>query len=195
MTTMATIQAKPLKINGFSMRKSCGRDLVERVERICQSRGGLLTYTKARRMKRGIVDECCSKKCADHHIYAYCSNNKPEWRSNESHLMSSSIETPVQLTDLGVSELQMPEAQALIRNLDSDNAIKSIDATSTVAPKLFISDHRYRNILVNGNIDSITLNRFLSTLQHNTNDFEVGTIPPEYQIPPIIPSRTRIIHV
>lgn len=194
MATMATIQSKPLKIGGFSIRKSCGRDLVERVENICQSRGGLLTYTKARRMKRGIVDECCSKKCADHHIYAYCSNNKPEFKSSESHSMSSSMETPIQLTDLEMSESKMPEAQALIRTMDSDNAIESIDATSTVTPKLSIS-HRYSNILVNRKIDSITLDRFLSTLQHNTNDFEVGTIPPEYQLPPIIPSRTRIIHV
>lgn len=194
MTIITTMQAKPLKIKGFT-RKSCGRDLVERVEHICQSRGGHMTYTKARRIRRGIVNECCANECTDHHIYAYCSNSKSDVKSTESNSMSS--ETPYQLNvDLEAFESRIPEPQALTRTMDNENSIEQTTqhiTTTTTSTEIPTTDHHY-DVEVNKHFDSITLNRLLSSLPYNPNEFEVGTLPPEYRLAPFIPSRTRIMY-
>lgn len=183
--------AQPVKARpGNTIRKSCGRDLVERVDRICQSRGGHMTYTKARRVRRGIVNECCTNKCADHHIYAYCSNGKQDGQSGDS---DSLLETPVLTGDLDVAESRVPALYAL----DMQNAIQPI-TESTVEKVTLEPDQRYHdyansNVYVNSNVDSEYVNQLIKKLPRNSNDFQVGTVPPEYRISRYIPSRVRII--
>ncbi|XP_055303455.1 uncharacterized protein LOC129569076 [Sitodiplosis mosellana] len=173
--------AQPVKVNGsedggFGMRKSCGRELVARVDRICQSRGGHMTYTRARRVRRGIVNECCMNKCADHHIYAYCSNDKPERKPSDS---DSLLKTPV-----------VP--REFIRFISFQPNAETV--TNAPAGTVTTEDPRYHDVFLNGNIDTKTLDEFLRTLSRNSNDYEVRTVPPEFQMNNrYIPSRARII--
>lgn len=170
---------QPLKIMDFYERKSCGHELVERVGRICNSRGGLKSYPVHGRVRRGIVNECCANKCADHHLYSYCSNgNKHEVQP---------MQVPLQSTVDNYSEYEVrPEPLALIRTLEfveeatEASAVKVVETTTERA---------------NRHIDSLTLNKILENLdrQHH-NDFQVGTVPPEYRIMPVIPSRSRIMY-
>lgn len=185
--------ALPTKPIGSYVKKSCGRDLVERVDRICRSRGGHMTYTRAysgahgHRIRRGIVDECCMKKCADHHIYAYCSNNKP----NNEPKTEPLLQTFVQTIDFDVDDSRVPAASRLV--MDNDNAIP-VEFGSTSAPveKFTLSpDQRYHDIYVKNNVDSEFVNRLIKTLPYSSNDFQVGTVPPEYMISRYIPSRAR----
>lgn len=175
--------ALPAKSHGSHIRKSCGRDLVERVDRICRSRGGHMTYTRAHRFRRGIVDECCMNKCADHHIHAYCSNNK-----SNTELKSEPLpETSAALT----MDLEMANRF----EMDSENAIP-VESAVTSAPieKFTLSpNHRYHDIIVKNNVDSEVVNRLIKTLPYNSNAFQVGTVPPEYMISRYIPSRVRIV--
>lgn len=187
---------QPIKNKEFHERKSCGHELVERVGRICTSRGGLKSYPVHERVRRGIVNECCANKCADHHIYAYCSNgNKRETQPAESH---------VQVAPAEYSEYEMrPEPLALMRTLEyveeatETTATRPVESTTisttttTTTPSMPAGFHPHGN----GHIDSLTLNKILENLdrQHH-NDFQVGTVPPEYRIMPMIPSRSRIMY-
>lgn len=76
----------------------------------------------SRRVRRGIVNECCFNKCADRHIYAYCSNQGEgdEVKTSENESIPSH-ETPMEVSD-------KPEAQPLIRLPDF------IDVTETSTP-------------------------------------------------------------
>lgn len=163
--------AQPIKAKKSSLRKSCGRVLVERLDSICKSRGGYLTHINRafpqKRVRRGIVDECCLNKCADHHMYAYCSNGRRKVKSSESDV-SESIEEPMPL-DSQAPEIPLPEALALVRGTDEKNSIVETTTTTTEKPvETTTKDQRYH--------------------------FVIGTVPPEYQILPIVPSRSRIIY-
>lgn len=185
--SMWTLPTKPF---ATLARKSCGRDLVERVDRICRSRGGHMTYTRAHRIRRGIVDECCMNKCADHHIFAYCSNNKPSSEPRSEPL----LEIPVALTmDLEVAESRVPAVSRLV--MENENAIPlESGVTSAPVEKFTLSpDHRYHEIIVKNNVDSEYVNRLIKTLPYSSNDFQVGTVPPEYMISRYIPSRARTV--
>lgn len=183
--------ALPTRTHASHARKSCGRDLVERVDRICRSRGGHMTYTRAHRFRRGIVDECCMNKCADHHIFAYCSNEqpKPEQFPETIAALTSDL-------NLETAESRVPGASRLL--LDSDNRNENVipvekPTTSSPIEKFTMSpNHRYHDIYVKKNVDSEFVNRLIKTLPHNSNpDFQVGTVPPEYLISRFIPSRAR----
>lgn len=148
------------------MRKSCGPDLVERVAQICQSRGGHMTHTSPRlhrRVRRGIVNECCVNKCADHHIYPYCSNDGG-LKSSETDAVSSSIETPF---DLEVGDSPAPIAQALVRSFDTGDAMETqVDGTTAIPVEVttdFTSERTTKNL-----------------------PFQVGTVPPEYRMSPFV---------
>lgn len=59
--------------------KSCGRDLTNRMGRICALRGGYRTSTSGRvRVRRGIVNDCCAKACTDKSLYGYCQNSNSD---------------------------------------------------------------------------------------------------------------------
>lgn len=187
---MPSLWALPTKPFSSHMRKSCGRDLVERVDRICRSRGGHMTYTRAHRARRGIVDECCMNKCADHHIYAYCSNNKPK-----TDPKSEMLEIPVSLTmDLEVAESRVPAVLTSQLVMDSENVIPLEPVTNgpPVEKYTFSPASRYHDIIVKNNVDSEVVNRIIKTLPHNSNEFQVGTVPPEL-MSRYIPSRARIV--
>lgn len=181
---------QPVRVKEFHERKSCGHELVERVGRICTSRGGLKSYPVHGRVRRGIVNECCANKCADHHIYAYCSNgDKRETQPAESLVQVASAE---------YSEYEMrPEPLALMRTLEyADEAAEAtdvkIETTTASTPTSRLPTTRFYSS-GNGHIDSLTLNRILENLDRQQhNDFQVGTVPPEYRIMPVIPSRSRI---
>lgn len=149
-----------------------------------------MTYTKARRVRRGIVNECCMNRCADHHIYAYCSNDKQDEESNDS---DSLLETPVLTVDLEVAESRVPA----LYTIDTQNVIQprteSIIEKATPEPDQRYSDYSNSNVYVNSNVDSEFVNQLIKTLPRNSNDFQVGTVPPEYRISRYIPSRVRII--
>lgn len=189
---------QPLKIRDFYERKSCGHELVERVGRICDSRGGLKSYPVHERVRRGIVNECCEKKCADHHIYAYCSNgSKRDVQPIESHVRLA----PMQYSDY---ELR-PEPLALMRTLEYvdeaaeastgkivETTTTSTTTTTTEAPMETTSEFHPH---VNRRIDSLTLNKILENLDRQQHsDFQVGTVPPEYRIMPMLPSRSRMMY-
>lgn len=55
-----------------NFRKSCGIDLINRVARICEVRGGYNRMDYMRR-KRNIIMECCKNACFDTQLYLYCS--------------------------------------------------------------------------------------------------------------------------
>lgn len=184
---------QPLKVRDYYERRSCGHELVERVGRICNTRGGLKSYPVHGRVRRGIVNECCERKCADHHIYSYCSNGDrvvvpspwDSWRNK-----------PAEFSDYEMK----PEPLALIRTMtyvDETNEPHSIEtstisttsSTTTTPSTTTTSSHG------NHRIDSFTLNRILENLDRQEhNDFQVGTVPPEYRIMPMLPSRSRIMY-
>lgn len=189
---------QPLKMREMHERKSCGHELVERVGRICNSRGGLKSYPVHGRVRRGIVNECCANKCADHHIYAYCSNgNKRETQPAESHVQVVAAEysdyeirpEPLALmrTHEFVEERTEPTAS---RNVES-TTVTTTTTSSTTMPAIPMEFQPHGT----HSIDSLTLNKILENLdrQHH-NDFQVGTVPPEYRIMPMIPSRSRIMY-
>lgn len=166
---MPLMMAKPAKVR--IVRKTCGRDLVNRVNQICQNRGGHLTHTRAHRVRRGIVDECCMQICPDSHLWAYCSNDGQDRIPTDTE---TSIET---------SELDAPESLALVSSIDSQNAIQRIVESATDSPVETVTsepDHRYQNIVLNGNVDSDVVERLIKKLPYTSNDFIVGTVPPEF---------------
>lgn len=190
---MPSLWALPTKPFASHMRKSCGRDLVHRVDRICRSRGGHMTYTRAHRFRRGIVDECCMKKCADHHIFAYCSNNKPSIEPK-----SDMLEIPASLTmDLEVAESRVPAVMMSQLVMDNDNVIPLEPVTNAppVERYTFSPDSGYHDsghIIVKDNVEPERVNRIIKTLPHSSNAFQVGTVPPDL-MSRYIPSRARIV--
>lgn len=174
LIVMPSIWGLPTKAieGGFGARKSCGRDLVARVERICQNRGGHMTYTKARRVRRGIVDECCMNKCTDHSIYGYCSKSRDS---------GTSIEAPM--------PFELHERQPFVRPVQPNvEDITNSPVTVTEEP-----EYHYNDIYVTGNVKSDFVEQIIRSLPRPSNDFpEVGTVPPEYRISRYIPSRVRI---
>ncbi|XP_055371444.1 insulin-like growth factor I-A [Condylostylus longicornis] len=66
------------------MRKSCGRNLSQRIYTICLSYGGICSFPTRvitrnhpnHRAKRRVVDECCRKACHDDFIQIYCCDAK-----------------------------------------------------------------------------------------------------------------------
>lgn len=183
---MPSLWALPTKPFSVHMKKSCGRDLVERVDRICRSRGGHMTYTRAHRARRGIVDECCMKKCADHHIYAYCSNNKPSTESN-----SDMLEIPTSLTmDLETVESRVPAVFTSQLVMDNDNVIPLEPVTN--APLVKKEYPKFQIIVKEGVKDEAVAQIMKHVPAQSNHDFQVGTVPPQL-MSRYIPSRARII--
>lgn len=191
--------AQPTKVNvgigngngdgSLAVRKSCGRELVTRVDRVCQNRGGHMSYTRNRRVRRGIVNECCMNKCADYHLYAYCSGDQQERKSSKT---DSSLEAPAFPID---SDLDVAESRASKQKQFFPSNAKSVTVTATASSvdKISLSENpRYNDVLVNGNIDTEMVDRIMKALPRNSNDYQIGTVPPEYQISHYIPSRVRI---
>lgn len=182
--------AQPTRLNGGSLptlRKSCGHELVARVDRICQSRGGHMTYTRAQRIRRGIVTECCTNKCADHHLIAYCTDNKVHSKSIETDTSIEVPALPLSDSDLDVAEVRSPKQ--FVQNEESVTVSPIDKITSSENPL-------YPNVLFNGHVDSTVLekvDRIIKYLPRNSNDYQIGTVPPEYLISNYIPSRARII--
>lgn len=192
--------AQPTKVNvgiGNSngdgllpVRKSCGRELVRRVDRVCQNRGGHMSYTRNRRVRRGIVNECCMNECADYHLYAYCSNDQQEMKSSKT---DSSLEAPAFPID---SDLDVAESKASTKKPFFQSNAKSVHVTATASSvdKINLPENpRYNNdVILNGNIDTEIVDQIMRALPRNSNDYQIGTVPPEYQISHYIPSRFRI---
>lgn len=60
------------------IRKTCGNELNQRVSQICIDFGGIngLEMDNNRRVKRGIVEDCCHNRCHDIFIRRYyCKNS------------------------------------------------------------------------------------------------------------------------
>lgn len=59
-------------------RRTCSNGLNQRLTRVCEPYGGINgLQTVNRRIKRGIVEECCHSRCPDSFIRRfYCKNSK-----------------------------------------------------------------------------------------------------------------------
>lgn len=180
LIVIPSIWANPSQPLESVLRKTCGQDLVVRVDRICQNRGGHMTITKARRIRRGIVNECCMKKCSDQHIYPYCLNNVPESGSESDTL----AETP----DILTMDLELAETRSMV---PMKNVIPMKVDVATSEPFTIRPDYGNHNIYVKDTVDSEFVNRLIKSLPLKS-DFQVGTVPPEYQPYGYIPSRARI---
>lgn len=151
----------------MSARKSCGLALVERVHRICQSRGGHLTYTSTRvkrHVRRGIANECCANRCADHQLYAYCSFKEE---------MNSSEKAPEPVQQGTQVDFDVADTQSLAKFISSKNMIEE----TTIIPVQITTE---LNVL---GVDRRTKNPH----------YRFGTVPPEYRISPFVPSQSRLL--
>lgn len=175
-TVIPSYWAQPVK---DVLKRSCGSELALRVHRVCQNRGGHNTHFTARRFRRGIVNECCSNKCRDRDLYAYCSNGKSNGESSES------VEVPAWPNDENI--LNVAES----RVSDVVNSRLQVITESTIS-KVTSESPRYHDVLVNGNVDTKRVDDIIKTLPRNSNDYQVGTVPPEYLMNRYIPSRARI---
>lgn len=77
-----------------AVRRSCGKYLADRIYDICKARGGYMahegnvatsttTTTRApvlshRRVRRGVVEECCRQSCTDATLIQYCMESAVE---------------------------------------------------------------------------------------------------------------------
>lgn len=83
-----------------AVRRSCGKYLADRIYDICKARGGysqlsVTPTTRApefshRRVKRGVVEECCRQSCTDLQLQIYCMESAVE--SAESVLFDNGVE-------------------------------------------------------------------------------------------------------
>lgn len=62
-------------------RKSCGGDLIERVAKICDKRGGY-NHLEYFRGKRNIIMECCQNACSDVQLYLYCAGQTETYHND-----------------------------------------------------------------------------------------------------------------
>lgn len=79
-----------------AVRRSCGKYLADRIYDICKARGGYsqlsaapstTTTTRApelshRRVRRGVVEECCRQSCTDATLIQYCMESAVESAEN-----------------------------------------------------------------------------------------------------------------
>lgn len=140
-------------------RKSCGQALVERVKQVCDSRGGVRSHV---RVKRGIVNECCKNICQDEHIASYCSSREPQKSEAQDDMVGP-----------------LPQPEALINNGEQHTTDSAVSSTTTVELPIEIR-------LSNTERAKSILGDQYFVISKRTVDYEVGTIPPEYQhiIPP-----------
>lgn len=66
-------------VEARAVRKSCGKYLADRISDLCKARGGYSQLTSGdseqrshRRVKRGVVEECCRQSCTDTILMQYC---------------------------------------------------------------------------------------------------------------------------
>lgn len=167
-------------------RKSCGRDLVQRVDRICSNRGGHLSMTSSPiRVRRGIVNECCMNKCPDHHLYLYCVNSKPETEPDDEEAIEDES-----------NPSSLPDAQALVNQEAYETNVEAstmpfeydVPAPDFASKKADKNDAKFPE----------AIHRIMEIVERQEKrprqQFQFGTVPPEYQIMPIIPSRSRLVY-
>lgn len=218
---MPSTQAKPFELTQIIRRKSCGKDLRQRVSEICQSRGGFSSYTLARRhrMRRGIVHECCENECSNKDLTRYCSNIVHESESNESSRTSDSNEQS-SLPPSIVMERHRTSTVQVLHAVDKGNSIESNEngdkritftstqtpATVTATPPSITTTTTTESIPFdlgditidppNARIDSQTWYKiYLIWKKTKQQSFEVGTVPPEYKSQPFSPAQYKFSNV
>lgn len=85
---LVTIALLSHHVHTRAVRRSCGKYLADRIYEICKARGGynqlnVAPTTEApkfshRRVKRGVVEECCRKSCTDLQLQIYCMESAVE---------------------------------------------------------------------------------------------------------------------
>jgi Insulin/IGF/Relaxin family len=95
MLTIPSIFALPYRHQ--RLRKSCGKELNNRIFYICSKYGGFATLddslsTSHRRQKRGIVDECCKRACIDWDLRQYCNQNFVTGDASSEESVASTVE-------------------------------------------------------------------------------------------------------
>lgn len=201
LVIVASLQAKPLaRHNRMGRRRSCGRDLWQRVNELCQTRGGSYGYTlpRRRRVRRGIVNECCESECSDYHLISYCSS-RHETVANESELPADAAVKSTRDTDSNKAKIAPGALVMLSHTLDDEN---SIESQETPAPATTTTTVRSTTESIpinlmdgftvdppNARLDSRTWYKIYMMLKESRpKDFEVGTVPPEYKSQPFLPS-------
>lgn len=82
-------------VHARAVRRSCGKYLADRIYDICKARGGysqlsaVAPTTRApefshRRVRRGVVEECCRQSCTDSTLIQYCMESSSAVESAES---------------------------------------------------------------------------------------------------------------
>lgn len=187
--------------NRIGRRRSCGRELWQRVNELCQTRGGAYGYTlpRRRRARRGIVNECCERECSDYHLINYCSS-RHESVPNESEQPIDVIGKSTLNTDTNMVKLAPGALVILSHTVENDNSIESKESpripttTTTMKPTTeSIPINLMDGFTVdppNARLDSRTWYKIYMMLKESRpKDFEVGTVPPEYKSQPFLPSR------
>ncbi|GAB0100046.1 hypothetical protein DMENIID0001_160110 [Sergentomyia squamirostris] len=81
-------------------RKSCGSDLADRIASVCNGEYNELYFTDTvshSRIRRGIVDDCCKRRCSDTQLRNYyCQTRDPDFAtvSDDSSVYVSKEEHP-----------------------------------------------------------------------------------------------------
>lgn len=208
---MTTIESRPFESNQrHGRRKSCGRELWQRVNEICQSRGGAYGYTfrRQRRVRRGIVNECCERECSDQDVITYCSNtnvSEPS-ESNKSTAANERSRQSRDEVDQNQRRISRPLTK-LLHAVDKGNSIESIENVAVEATTIPAA-----TTTTTGSIPNEWMNRFtvyppnkqpdhqiwykiyLMVKDMRQKDFEVGTVPPEYKSQPFLPSQYQFAY-
>lgn len=78
-------------------RKSCGRELNNRIQRICGSNYNGMEHT---RVKRGIVNECCQNICLDSFVELFCRFQRAQHSNRITATNKSSVNLNVNFFSL-----------------------------------------------------------------------------------------------
>lgn len=188
-------------LNSFQ-RRTCGPTLANRINRVCELRGGHNTRTSAditlhSRVRRGITDECCHNICTDDHIISYCIISTIDETIVKKKSSSSSV---ISISSV-LSPIVSPTIKASTSTVSSINGVNEKNSYSLVGTNLFwrnqyttsapdwlrsedLVKSKFENV---DSITSLTLNKLLSS-------GSVGTVPPEFKVKVLLPPVTRIIY-
>lgn len=190
MVATSLVFAQPLhddvddQLNPFE-RRSCGGKLAERVNEICQERGGHKTYTNIDiiphiRVRRNIANECCVNKCLDEYIaQSYCNNLKP---ISGSRKISSETVTTTIIPPTSLRSITTPSTTIVIEDEPLDVTESTNYMTEIIPTKIDESKARK---------DFIVQSRNIKVDKSGSRVWTMGTVPPEFFKRPMLPSRSR----
>lgn len=196
IVTTSLVFASPLRdeagdqLNPFE-RRSCGGRLAERVNQICQERGGHKTYTNVvplehvthLRRRRNIANECCVNKCLDEYIaQTYCNNvNKIAGNRKTTILTTPSVIMPLTKTT--------PSPTNFIEDAPLDVTESSIYKHKIIQSRATDTKKFKTEIKMLFTSTPTPAPGYTTETKHSP--YTLGTVPPEFFKRPILASRSR----